>query len=206
MTNGISLLADAALLAVINSLWPGVVLALVVWCLFRVTRFSNAATRYVVWWIVLLAVVSLPIAIAFPEKTQQKNPVESPRVSTTAERLRSPSATESLTPAAPVLLETGVAPEVIPPIRLYSQIPPDRHEPDERLEGAAAEAGWGLPLRLAPRRWSTYVLLGWLTVVLSMLAEWHGAMSTCADSRAPVPRSLASTKSASTDGGGAAAG
>ena len=46
--------------AMLNGLWQGIALAAAVWCLLRVLPRANAATRYVVWMAVLLAVCALP--------------------------------------------------------------------------------------------------------------------------------------------------
>ncbi|HVW08029.1 MAG TPA: M56 family metallopeptidase [Bryobacteraceae bacterium] len=57
MTNAITF-TSAALL---NSLWQGVVLALFMWIAMRITRSQmNAATRHIIWWIVLGAILVLP--------------------------------------------------------------------------------------------------------------------------------------------------
>jgi beta-lactamase regulating signal transducer with metallopeptidase domain len=47
--------------ALLNGLWQGLALAALVWCLLRLIRGLNATTRYFVWGMTLLAVVSLPL-------------------------------------------------------------------------------------------------------------------------------------------------
>ncbi|BAC90919.1 M56 family metallopeptidase [Gloeobacter violaceus] len=45
----------------LNGLWQGALLAAMVWCLLRALRRStNATTRYVIWWVTLVAVLWLP--------------------------------------------------------------------------------------------------------------------------------------------------
>jgi beta-lactamase regulating signal transducer with metallopeptidase domain len=48
------------LVALLNSLWGGIALTVLVGCLLRVVRRTNATTRYLIWWATLLAVVCLP--------------------------------------------------------------------------------------------------------------------------------------------------
>jgi uncharacterized protein (TIGR03435 family) len=47
---------------VLNSLWQGAAIAAVMWLVLRSMPRVNAATRYVVWWTVLLLVLLLPFA------------------------------------------------------------------------------------------------------------------------------------------------
>jgi uncharacterized protein (TIGR03435 family) len=46
----------------LNSLWQAAVIAVVTWVLLRSMRLVNAATRYMIWWVVLLLVLLLPLA------------------------------------------------------------------------------------------------------------------------------------------------
>jgi bla regulator protein BlaR1 len=52
----------AFFLAILNSLWEAVIVALLVWLALRCMPRMNAATRYAVWWAVLLVVIALPFA------------------------------------------------------------------------------------------------------------------------------------------------
>jgi beta-lactamase regulating signal transducer with metallopeptidase domain len=49
-------------IAFLNSLWQSGILAGLVWLALKFARRINAATRYIVWWIVLAAALVLPIA------------------------------------------------------------------------------------------------------------------------------------------------
>lgn len=45
----------------LDSVWQGLLLAAVMWCLLKLVPALNATTRYVCWWLTLLAVVLLPL-------------------------------------------------------------------------------------------------------------------------------------------------
>jgi len=63
--------------AVLNSLWQGAAAAAVVWLLLRCARRLNAATKYVVWWAVLAAVMVLP-AVPWLAATRAAAPAPAP--------------------------------------------------------------------------------------------------------------------------------
>ncbi|HIE28284.1 TPA: hypothetical protein EYP66_13450 [Candidatus Poribacteria bacterium] len=50
----------------LNSIWQGIALTAVVFCLLCVFRQINAATRYLIWFVILLVVVSLPLLNGMP--------------------------------------------------------------------------------------------------------------------------------------------
>src|SRR2546427_8797325 len=52
----------SVLVAVLNSLWQAVAVALVAWLALKLTPRINAATRFVVWWAVLAVITVLPSA------------------------------------------------------------------------------------------------------------------------------------------------
>ena len=56
-------IARATVEVLFNSLLPGLALTALVWCLLRLVRSVNATTRYVVWYVTLLAVVCLPVSV-----------------------------------------------------------------------------------------------------------------------------------------------
>jgi beta-lactamase regulating signal transducer with metallopeptidase domain len=64
----------------LNGLWQGALLAAAIWLLLRLTPRLNAATRYVVWWATLLAVLGLPLRALWTN-----SPAEMDRFSTTAD-------------------------------------------------------------------------------------------------------------------------
>jgi beta-lactamase regulating signal transducer with metallopeptidase domain len=45
----------------LNSLWQGALLTAAVWCSLRLSRRTNAATRYLTWWFLLAAMALLPV-------------------------------------------------------------------------------------------------------------------------------------------------
>jgi len=49
---------------IVHNVWQGAAIAAVMWLVLRSIPHVNAATRYVVWWTVLLLVLSLPLAPA----------------------------------------------------------------------------------------------------------------------------------------------
>src|SRR5215472_1931384 len=54
--------SGTVLAAVTNSLWPAMALVLGTWFLLRFARQCNAATRHLIWWGVLAAIVAMPAA------------------------------------------------------------------------------------------------------------------------------------------------
>jgi len=56
--------APAAAEALINSVWQGLLVVLIVWLVLRATARINATTRYGIWWGAMLAVVALPLVNA----------------------------------------------------------------------------------------------------------------------------------------------
>jgi len=124
---GLASLTDSALVALVNGLWQGVALALAGWCFFRVTSFSNAATRYAVWWVVMLTIVGLPVLIGL-------TPSKSPRASRVDEPLSFPS--------APMLVLSQTADANRLP-SFGSPAPSDLEMKAPSLEGAVAGTDWG---------------------------------------------------------------
>lgn len=73
--NGVSgFLVTHAFEPVLNSLWQGVIIAALAWLLMRSLPRLNAATRYVIWWAVLMLVLLLPFVPA-RRQTSQAAPV-----------------------------------------------------------------------------------------------------------------------------------
>src|SRR5580704_6066139 len=44
----------------VNSLLPAAILAALTWTSLRLTKSIDAATRYFIWWMVLIAIIALP--------------------------------------------------------------------------------------------------------------------------------------------------
>jgi uncharacterized protein YjbI with pentapeptide repeats/beta-lactamase regulating signal transducer with metallopeptidase domain len=56
------IIAHAALVVLVNSLWQGIAIAALTWLALRVFPRVNASTRYAAWTLALMAVVVVPIA------------------------------------------------------------------------------------------------------------------------------------------------
>ena len=54
-------IARATVEALFNCLWQGMLLCGLVACALAVSRGTNAATRYAIWWVALIAIASLPL-------------------------------------------------------------------------------------------------------------------------------------------------
>ena len=61
--DGLTSVARITAEALLNGLWQGVLLCACVGCALALARRANAATRYAVWWITLVAVVDEVIGI-----------------------------------------------------------------------------------------------------------------------------------------------
>ena len=69
--NVVTLVASATL----NSLWQGLALAFLVWVVLRQLPRVNAATRHLIWWIALAAVLTLPVIPRRARITPRATPV-----------------------------------------------------------------------------------------------------------------------------------
>jgi uncharacterized protein (TIGR03435 family) len=65
-------------IATLNSLWQGLALALLVWLALRQLSRVNAATRHLIWWIALAAVLVLPVIPRRTTITLPATPVAAP--------------------------------------------------------------------------------------------------------------------------------
>jgi hypothetical protein len=93
--------AQAVLPALLNSLWQGALLALVIWTGLKLLRRINAATAGLVWWAALAAVVTLPFLNGWrPEPAASGAERRSPdrHVSLAATELAEAPLTPSLSP------------------------------------------------------------------------------------------------------------
>src|SRR5215472_7398945 len=101
-------LSAAGLSAVLNTLWPALAVAAVIWLSLRLMPRVNAATRHAVWWAVLTLVVLLP----FVTVLRRPVPPEPPLVRTQQQirpRVLSSSAVK------PQLVRGADAPAPLPP-------------------------------------------------------------------------------------------
>ncbi len=58
--------ARVALAVLVNSLWQGALIALVAWGVLRIFSRANAATRYAIWALALVAMIVIPIFTSLP--------------------------------------------------------------------------------------------------------------------------------------------
>lgn len=59
--SGFAKLAAPAAALIVNSLWQGSLIMLLVWLFFKIARRANAATRHTVWFAALIALVVVPL-------------------------------------------------------------------------------------------------------------------------------------------------
>jgi beta-lactamase regulating signal transducer with metallopeptidase domain/DUF4097 and DUF4098 domain-containing protein YvlB len=80
----------------LNSLWQGTALTLIVWLLLKLLPNLSSATRYFVWWITMFAVLLLPLT---PPISHQPSSNEAPLVTSTSDtRLTIAPSTEQQLP------------------------------------------------------------------------------------------------------------
>src|SRR5690349_16084536 len=61
--------------AVLNSFWQAGILAFLIWLATRLLQPRlNAATRYIIWWLALAAIVLLPFILRTPAPIPQQQP------------------------------------------------------------------------------------------------------------------------------------
>ena len=89
------MLNDAArvvLAVLLNSLWQGALIALVAWGVLRVFSRANAATRYAIWALALVAMIVIPIFTSLPRVSVETAPVHATWTSSVrAPQLQAPS-------------------------------------------------------------------------------------------------------------------
>lgn len=59
--NSIEPIARITVESLINSIWQGMALTIVVFLILRTFRQINATTRYLIWWVTLIVVIGLPL-------------------------------------------------------------------------------------------------------------------------------------------------
>ncbi len=105
------------LVAVLNSLWQGSIVASLVWLMLRLlarTRMSvNAATRYVIWWATLGVILLLPAA---PPIVQAFRARPQPAARTILKPAPSPSAAASTPEQTPAILVINDRPSATWPL------------------------------------------------------------------------------------------
>ncbi len=81
--NLVTPLAHRAVEIALNGVWQGVLLTVVVWCLMRTFKHTDATTRFVLWWVTLIAVLWLPwmpsaLQMPWPDPAVQPQNVAAP--------------------------------------------------------------------------------------------------------------------------------
>jgi beta-lactamase regulating signal transducer with metallopeptidase domain len=92
---------------VLNGLWQGMLLGAVVWLVLRLFRNLNAATRYMVWFATLVAVIALPVLSGRHDLSSLAGFVSS--VTSPAPEQYSESCTDASATADPVVASTNSA-------------------------------------------------------------------------------------------------
>src|SRR4051794_24863274 len=59
--------------ALLNTLWQGAVLALLMWAAMRLLPRINAATRCAVWWVVLAIILLLPLSWSEMRRSERRH-------------------------------------------------------------------------------------------------------------------------------------
>ncbi len=136
--------SGAAIAAVLNSLWQAVAVAGAGWAAMRFIPRMNAATRHVMWWVVLAAILVLPTA-----------PVIRARWQALAVPSQAPDAPAIPAPLPPTLAATGTDAAQVDPIAVTPD--PSAHSP--------------APLELRNGRWPTWIAVLWLAVMLLQLGR-----------------------------------
>ncbi|MBC8123677.1 MAG: hypothetical protein H7Y22_17795, partial [Gemmatimonadaceae bacterium] len=130
----------------LNTLWQGLALAALVWCLTRVVKRTNATTRYLVWLAALLAVIALPLLT----------------------RLTPSSPT--IVRSTPVTARTVHQPQVVVTDEARSSIL-RQNEPTREITdpaGPVAAQTLTFPVRLAAGSWPLFVFGFWLVVATGL--------------------------------------
>jgi beta-lactamase regulating signal transducer with metallopeptidase domain len=146
--------------SVLNSLWEGVAMTLLVWLLLKVFRRLNSATRYAIWCVLLAAVTTLTCA----------NVVNGLQTS----RVIKPQAQQDGNPAAE---RPFVASFDSGPVEASASAPGGEPKVGSPALGASQSANRSLqfPNRLrvlnVTGNWSVFVAVGWALVSMVMLGR-----------------------------------
>lgn len=104
----------AVLAAAANSFWPALAAVTAVWCALRFLPSVNAATRHLVWWAVLGAILVMPAASVLLQTRQHAPapaaPVAAPAVDIPAPPDPAPPTVVAPAPAAGISLRAGAWP------------------------------------------------------------------------------------------------
>lgn len=180
--------------ALLNGLWVGITLTALVWGFQRLFRQTNAATRYLIWWATLLAVVFLPFLwlggpVSFPghgvestEASARDHPVTPRSRQSLAPFVQS----ESYLPAPGHQTSEPVSSFQTPGGNHPNGETPDRQARSTDLSNSPVSSSYpstvkspykgstlprmdGAVLRISPGPWAPIGLLVWLGLSLTML-------------------------------------
>src|SRR5580658_5231558 len=134
----------------LNSLWQGAAIAVLIWLMLRFLPYLSSATRFGIWWIALLTVAFLPLRTLLPAGTSQVS--------------REPFITKSdrqftLNPAAPYAPDSSV---------LVLRAPPASHAP---LTIAYSPSPWPHPLNLPAHLITRSIVATWLILSVIFLTR-----------------------------------
>jgi beta-lactamase regulating signal transducer with metallopeptidase domain len=159
---------NSVLAAVVNGAALSAAIVIAVWIALRLLprRALNASTRYALWWAVLAFTIALPCAYLPVYKTTESELPKPVRA------VALPSATAvqppAVAPARRALERTAPRP------RRAAAVPEKAPQsvPAVKPSGRALQIPWpSFPLRISGARWPAWVVWGWLTASLLLLAR-----------------------------------
>jgi beta-lactamase regulating signal transducer with metallopeptidase domain len=141
---------NVVLAAVVNGALLGALVVVAVWFALRAAprRVLNAATRYVLWWVVLAIAIALPVSFLPLQRGPHAGPLNPARIVL-------PRPTEALPPAR-------IARPAQLPLPMW-QLPP--------AAGKAPVAWPSFPIRIGAAGWPRWIFCAWLAVSLILLAR-----------------------------------
>ncbi|MEW6208903.1 MAG: M56 family metallopeptidase [Acidobacteriota bacterium] len=149
--------ASAVIGSLINGLVRGLLLTLMVWFLLGLMRRINAATRFVVWWAALIAVVALPLlgdrlSVAAPDASESAGDYQSIRRGSisTAQPESAPKRIEGLTEGSALSMPALSASDSSDQVQTNSLV---------------------IPVRFLNGRWTAILFSLWLIGSLVMLGR-----------------------------------
>lgn len=147
--------------SLLNGLWQGAVLTALVWCLLRFIRGLNATTRYVIWGVTLLTVVSLPLLNGLRPIFTTHAPVHAESTDEATAAQARAAVREAATAD-----EIGAATESLA-FGAGTPIAPTQEAASARANGTPSATTW-FSLRVSFGYWSVALLAAW-----SFVAGWR---------------------------------
>jgi beta-lactamase regulating signal transducer with metallopeptidase domain len=159
--------------ALLNGLWQGAALVALVWCLLKIIPRINATTRYVIWWVTLIAVICLPITAARGPLTTGDY-IKGDYISLTSHEAVgvSPEIAFSFK-SDPVTDRTRLGESAVESISVSEtseQTQPGQMGTEQTRPEQISPAPSIFPLRL-PARWASFFFAAWLLFVLVMMGR-----------------------------------